>query len=96
MKTTNWIDAQENQLANLLATETQKQLQKNELAKLSGKLLYQDDETATYFVLAQVEKVKTKKAKSKQQAAKTPLVSWETILLVATWITFLGFVCLVN
>jgi hypothetical protein len=78
--------------AKLLATETQKQLPVNELAEISGKLLFQDNETATYFVLAKVEMPKNKKAKSKT-SEKTNLFSWETILLLATWLVFLVFVC---
>lgn len=87
------ISTQEDSIvAKLLANETKKQLPANELTKLSGKLLFQDNETATYFVLAQVEKPKNKKAKSKT-AEKTSLFSWETILLVLTWFVFLVFVC---
>ena len=39
----------------LLTEQVKKQVPANELSKLSGKLLYQDDTTATYFVLAKVD-----------------------------------------
>jgi hypothetical protein len=75
----------------LLAEQVKKQVPANELSKLSGKLLYQDDTTATYFVLAQVDK--TKPDKSKKKVAKpVGLFSWETILLITLWTAFL---CLV-
>jgi hypothetical protein len=75
----------------LLTEQVKKQVPANELSKLSGKLLYQDDTTATYFVLAQIDK--TKPDKPKKKAAKpVGMFSWETVLLVVLWTAFL---CLV-
>lgn len=77
----------------LLAEELQKQLPSAELSKLTGKMLYQDDKTATYFVVAQIDKTKTKKTKKVAQKP-TGLFSWETLLLVGLWTAFLFLVAL--
>jgi hypothetical protein len=76
----------------LLAQEVQKQISTADLANLSGKLLYQDDTTATYFVLAQVEKTKGKKNKSVQKSVG--LFSWETVLLISLWTAFLCLIAM--
>lgn len=78
----------------LLAEELQKQLPSAELSKLTGKMLYQDDKTATYFVVAQIDKTKPKKTKKVTQQKPTGLFSWETLLLVGLWTAFLFLVAL--
>lgn len=71
-----------------LTEEVKNQIAIADLSKLSGKLLYQDDTSATYFVLAQVEKNKAKKAKKVVQKS-IGLFSWDTVLLVTLWTAFL-------
>jgi hypothetical protein len=72
----------------ILAEQLQKQLSDTEFSKLSGKVLYQDDKTATYFVVAQIDKEKPKKSK-KENTKTIGLYSWETLALILLWIAFL-------
>jgi hypothetical protein len=71
-----------------LVEEVKNQIAITDLSVFSGKLLYQDDSSATYFLLAQVEKNKAKKPKKIVQKS-VGLFSWDTVLLVSLWTAFL-------
>ncbi len=76
-----------------LTEEVKKQIAITDLSIFSGKLLYQDDNSATYFVLAQVEKSQAKKAK-KIIPKSVGLFSWDTVLLVSLWTAFLCLIAM--
>lgn len=76
-----------------LVEEVKNQIAITDLSVFSGKLLYQDDSSATYFLLAQVEKNKAKKAKKIVQKS-VGFFSWDTILLVSLWTAFLCLIAL--
>jgi hypothetical protein len=76
-----------------LVEEVKNQIAITDLSVFSGKLLYQDDSSATYFLLAQVEKNKAKKAKKIVQKS-VGLFSWDTVLLVSLWTAFLCLIAM--